>query len=106
MNTRYEVKAGKRFWSTLERLRPKYSHDEMREIILALKDCIRELEATGHVEENGWNEHLLVRAPFADGNHFEFHLYDDDVLVVYFRREAKRVIRMVGVYDHESMPSY
>lgn len=31
--------------------------------------------------------------PFGDGNHFEFHTFDDDVLVVYFKREAKRTIR-------------
>ena len=29
---------------------------------------------------------------------------DDDVLVVYFRREAKRTIRMVGIYDHDTIP--
>ncbi|MFQ7547093.1 MAG: hypothetical protein ACLRL3_00465 [Bifidobacterium adolescentis] len=37
-------------------------------------------------------------------NVFEFHTFEDDVLVVYFRREAKRTIRMVGIYDHDTIP--
>lgn len=56
------------------------------------------------MEESGWHDHPLERSPFGDGNHFEFHTFDDDVLVVYFRREAKRTIRMVGVYDHDTIP--
>ena len=31
-------------------------------------------------------------------------LHDGDVLVVYFKRESRRVIRMVGIYDHETTP--
>ena len=48
---------------------------------------------------------MLACQPFADGNHFEFHIHDDDVLVVYFKRERRHVIRMVGVFDHRSLPS-
>lgn len=46
----------------------------------------------------------LAHSPFEDVHHFEFHTFDDDVLVVYFRRESKRTIRMVGIYDHETIP--
>lgn len=64
----------------------------------------RGAEGAGTVTEAGWDDHRLVRPPFSDGLHFEFHVHDDDVLVVYFRRERRRVIRMVGIYDHDGIP--
>lgn len=100
----YQVKASDRFWLTLNPLRSKYTHDQIVEIICIVKDAIRELADKGYVDEAGWADHVLVRRPFADGCHFEFHIYDDDVLVVYFKRESKRTIRMVGIYDHDSIP--
>lgn len=102
----YEVRASRDFWASLDALRPKYTHDELAEIIRTIKACLHELEEKGYVDENGWNEHRLERSPFGDGNHFEFHIHDDDVLVVYFKRERHRVIRMVGIYDHENIPSH
>lgn len=102
--TRYTVKASEHFWLTLRPLRDKYSHEQIVEIINIVKEAIAELGEKGFVDEAGWDDHVLVRRPFADGNHFEFHIYDDDVLVVYFKREAKHVIRMVGIYDHETIP--
>lgn len=48
---------------------------------------------------------MLAHSPFADGHHFEFHTFDDDVLVVYFKRESKHVIRMVGIYSHDTIPN-
>lgn len=100
----WEVKAGAHFWRTLEPLKRKYPHREFVEIVNTVKDCIRELQEKGSVSECGWNEHVLERSPFDDGRHFEFHIHDDDVLVVYFKRVGRRTIRMVGVYDHESIP--
>lgn len=100
----WEVKAGDHFWLTAKPLKLKYSHRQFVEIINIVKEAIRELAEKGYVDENGWNDHQLVRKPFADGQHFEFHIYDDNVLVVYFKRESKRVIRMVGIYDHENLP--
>ncbi len=102
--SRYEVRISDRFWSTAKPLRAKYTHDQFLEIIGIVKEAIRELAEKGYVDEAGWDDHPLVRSPFADGNHFEFHIYDDDVLVVYFKRERRRVIRMVGIYDHETIP--
>lgn len=99
----YEVKVSAHFWSTLGPLRTKYAHEQMIEIINIVKDCIRELQAKGYVDENGWGEHRLVKPPYNDGMHYEFHIFDDDVLVVYFKREKNRTIRMVGIYDHESL---
>ena len=100
----YRVLASDHFWLTLNPLRRKYSHEQIVEIILIVKEAILELEEKGYVDEAGWNDHRLVRRPFADGSHFEFHIYDDDVLVVYFKRERKHMIRMVGIYDHSTLP--
>lgn len=104
MSAMYTVKAGRDFWNTLDPLRRKYSKSQFVEIVQIVKDCIRELQECGEVTENGWASHVLERAPFNDGLHYEFHIFDDDVLVVYLKRERKMVIRMVGVYDHESIP--
>ena len=101
----YEVRTGRHFWSTLGALRGKYTLEQYSELENMIKACIRELQKTGSVEEFGWSEHVLRKPPFADGIHIEFHTNDDDVLVVYFRREERRVIRMVGVYDHASLPN-
>ena len=87
------VKAGPSFWATLQPLRSTYSHEQVVEIILIVKDCIRELEEKGHVDVSGWH-----------GCHFEFYIYYDDFLVLYFKLERKRAIRMVGIYPHQSIP--
>ncbi len=105
MSLSYTVKAGRDFWRTLDPFRRKYSRSQFIEIVRIVKDCIRELQEHGEVTESGWAAHILERPPFNDGLHYEFHIFDDDVLVVYFKRERKRVIRMVGVYDHRSIPS-
>ena len=104
MRTAYEVVAGEHFWATLGALKGKYTKEQIVEIVGIVKECIRELQEIGRIEETGWSEHLLRRKPFSDGNHFEFHIFDDDVLVVYFKREKGRRIRMVGIYDHASIP--
>lgn len=78
---------------------------QFAEIIRIIKACIAELAQHGYVDENGWAEHMLEKSPFNDGLHYEFHVFDDDVLVVYLKREQRRVIRMVGVFDHESLSS-
>lgn len=101
----YKVRAGRDFWNTLTPLRPKYTREQFAEIIRIVRACINELARQGYVDENGWSEHLLKKSPFNDGSHYEFHIFDDDVLVVYFRRERRRIIRMVGVFDHESLSS-
>ena len=100
----FEVRASRHFWLTAQPLRGKYTREQFAEIMAIVREAIDELAEKGRVEECGWSEHPLVRRPFADGCHFEFHIYDDDVLVVYFKRESRRVIRMVGIYDHETIP--
>lgn len=104
MSSTYTVKAGHDFWKTLDPFRRKYSRAQFIEIVQIIKACIRELQMYGEVTENGWASHVLEKAPFGDGQHYEFHIFDDDVLDVYFKRERRMIIRMVGVYDHNSMP--
>lgn len=99
----YEVKVPRSFWRTMVALKPKYSHAEYVDAVNAVKDCIAELARTGMIEESGWDDHVLVRPSYNDGQHREAHTYDD-VLVVYFIRESNRSIRMVGVFDHDSIP--
>lgn len=76
----------------------------MIEILRSIYDSMQELETYGSIKETGWSEHQLKRHPFDDGAHYEFHIYDDDVLVVYFKIMRKHTIRMVGVYSHRSIP--
>lgn len=99
----YEVKYQGGFWNGLNLLSTKYTHEQLAEVIKSIKLCIKELEDKGYVDEEGWNDHFLVKKPFNDGHHREFHTYDDDVLVVYFRKMAPNVIRMVCITDHDGL---
>ena len=101
----WQVKATNAFWETVRPFRDKYPRRDYLALIKTIRAAILELEEKGHIEETSWDEHVLARQPFADGNHFEFHIHDDDVLVVSFKRERRHVIRMVGVFDHRSLPS-
>ena len=89
----WTVKASAAFWETVRPFRDKYPRQEYVEIIKTIR------------QETGWNEHRLELSPYNDGQHFELHVHGDDVLVVYFKRERKHIIRMVGVYDHRAIPS-
>ncbi|GAB2027143.1 hypothetical protein [Lactovum odontotermitis] len=101
----YKVTASNAFWRSGLFLRKKYSAKDYREIMRTIREVINELAENGTVNVNGWDEHILIHHPFADENHFECHIFDDDVLLVYFKREAKHVIRMVGIFDHETLPN-
>lgn len=99
----WQVRATNAFWSTVRPFKEKYPHREYLAIVNTIREAIAELYETGHVVESGWNEHVLRKYPFGDGTHFEFHIHDDDVLVVYCKRDHNRTIRMIGVFDHESI---
>ena len=101
----WEVRVSKRFWETIAVLREKYERAEYLELIDAVRDALDELAEKGSVTVAGWDEHVLIHAPFDDGCHFEFHIHDDDTLVVYFMRTSKHTIRMIGVYGHKSIPN-
>lgn len=101
----WEVKASPHFWRTALPLKSKYSREQFASIIRSIREAICELSEKGRIEETSWHDHMLAHSPFADGHHFEFHTFDDDVLVVYFKRESKHVIRMVGIYSHDTIPN-
>lgn len=101
---RWAVRASASFWSTVRPFKNIYPEREYLAIIKTIREAIAELEQYGRVMDTGWAEHRLEGSPFDDGNHFEFHIHDDDVLMVYFKRERNHRIRMVGVYRHDSIP--
>ena len=99
----WRVRATNAFWLTVRPFKEKYSHREYLSIVNTIREAIEELHETGHVVESGWNEYVLKKYPFGNGAHFKFHIHDDDVLVVYCKRDHNRTIRMIGVFDHESI---
>lgn len=101
----WTVLVSRGFWASLAKLRQKYGRQEYVEIVSAVRDALEELGEKGSVSIAGWDEHALRHAPFDSEGYYEFHLHDGDVLVVYFKCSAKRVIRMVGVYDHAGIPN-
>lgn len=101
----WDVRASASFWATVRPFKEQYPRNEYVAIIKTIREAIAELQSEGRIIETGWSEHRLKRSPFDDGNHFEFHIHDDDVLVVYFKRERNHRIRMVGVYSHETIPA-
>lgn len=101
----WDVRASASFWATVRPFKETYPKSEYLAIIKTICETIAELQREGRIIETGWSEHRLKRSPFGDGNHFEFHIHDDDVLVVYFKRERNRRIRMVGVYSHKTIPA-
>jgi len=66
--------------------------DELRELMITLQE-------TGYIPEE-YQDHVLEKKPWR-GFH-EFHLLDD-MLVVYFKIEKKKVIRMVTITNHEEL---
>lgn len=100
----WNVRATQDFWKTVDALKPKYTRAEFIEIVRTVREAILELQEDGHVTLIGWDEHVLSSPPFDDGSHFVFHIHDDDVLVVYFKRFGRHTIRMVGVYSHQTIP--
>lgn len=101
----WKVRASAAFWATVRPFKMAYPEQEYLAIIKTIREAITELEQYGCVRETGWSEHRLAESPFDDRNHFEFHIHDDDALVVYFKRTSNRTIRMVGVYSHSTIPS-
>ncbi len=108
---KWTVTASSAFWATVRPFKDTYPRGEYLSIIRTIREAIAELEQEGRVIHTGWSDHRLTRSPFDDarspfddGSHFEFHIHDDDVLVVYFKRERNRRIRMVGVYSHSTIP--
>lgn len=97
---KYKVDFAKRFWRSPRILKSKYTNEEYAEIIDEIKESIMILANTGELPEE-YGDHILVKTPYVDFN--EYHLYDDDVLVIYHRFETKKVLHFVEVIDHKHL---
>jgi len=75
------------------------SVQEVREARVAIIDAI-ELLAAGKALPDYYADHELKREPWS-GFH-EFHVMDD-LLVVYYRIDTKKRIRMVTITNHQEL---
>lgn len=97
----YEIRRTSQFKRHLNTLtkRLKLSKSEARETVIEIQEATKILAETGTLPaEHGYMLHELEHEPWL--NFMEFHV-SNDVLVVYFDRNKKNVIRMVGIYNHE-----
>lgn len=97
---RYEIDFAKRFWKSPRVLKSKYSNEQYAEIINEIKESILILSNDGILPKE-YDDHLLVKTPYIGFN--EYHLYDDDVLVIYHRFEDRKLFHFVEVIDHEHL---
>lgn len=99
---RYTVNIPDKFWRSAKKLRCKYTKDEFTEVIEEIKESIKIL-ANDSVLPDEYDDHPLRRSPYVNYN--EYHVYDDDVLIIYFRFEKKLYFRFVEITDHEHLRS-
>ena len=85
----WKVRASAAFWATVRPFKMAYPEREYLAIIKTIREAITELEQYGCVRETGWSEHRLAESPFDDGNHFEFHIHDDDALCCLLQKDVK-----------------
>ncbi|WP_251545422.1 type II toxin-antitoxin system mRNA interferase toxin, RelE/StbE family [Limosilactobacillus caecicola] len=97
---KYQVNIPDKFWLSIKNLRTQYTRDELSEIVAELKESIRMLANNGKLPDE-YHDHLLRRSPYVNYN--EYHIYDDDVLVIYQRREKKLYLRFVEVTNHQQL---
>ncbi|WP_318643739.1 type II toxin-antitoxin system YafQ family toxin [Bifidobacterium platyrrhinorum] len=82
-------------YTTLSRIHPELMDD--------LDDAIDHLQEYGTLPE-GYRPHVLDNAGGNYNGHWEFHLAGDiDVLVLYWKRADRTVIRMVRIGSHSDL---
>lgn len=97
---KYTVNIPEKFWRSAKRLRHKYTHEQFTELIKEIKESIKILANNGELPSE-YDDHLLRRSPYINYN--EYHVYDDDVLIIYYRYKRKFYFRFVEVTDHETL---
>lgn len=97
----YKLKTTKNFNKKLQNLQQLFNltKSDTKEIISEIKEVMLELEKTGSIPTE-YQDHKLTRAPWTGYN--EFHVLDD-LLVIYFKIEKKKVIRMVTITNHKEL---
>lgn len=96
----YEVDFAKRFWKSPRILKSKYTNEEYSEIIDEIKESILMLAQYGNLPRD-YDDHILMKTPYISFN--EYHLYDDDVLVIYHRFDSRKLLHFVEVTDHKHL---
>jgi mRNA interferase YafQ len=75
------------------------SKAEAIEAIFEIKEAVKILAETGTLPtQYGYYLHKLEREPWA--GFLEFHVADD-ILIVYADVTANKVIRLIGIYNHD-----
>lgn len=97
---KYKVKISKGFWRSAKRLKQKYTNEKYSQIIDEIRELIIIL-ANGGILPKEYQDHILRRSPYQ--NHREYHLYDDDILVIYVRKQKQLYLRFVEVIDHKNL---
>lgn len=97
---KYHVSINKNFWKSVKKLKHKYSDAEYVEIIDEIRESILLLADEGSLPPE-YKDHVLRRSPYQEHN--EYHLYDDNVLVIYVRSDKQLHLRFIEVTDHESL---
>lgn len=97
---KYTVNIPDKFWHSAKKLKYKYTNDQFADIVEKIKDSIKLLATMGKLPK-GYHDHLLRKSPYVNYN--EYYVYDDDVLVIYYRFEKKLYFRFVEVTDHEML---
>lgn len=93
----YKVKITHRFWKSADFLKQKYNKDEFKEIINEIEESILILRNKGRLSKN-YGDHVLRRSPFVGQR--EYHVYDDDVLIIYSKNTNKKILRFIRIVDH------
>lgn len=96
----YRIKITHRFWKSAEFLKTKYPKEEVKAIIAEIEESILILRHQGSLPQE-YDDHILRRSPFV-GQH-EYHVYDDDILIIYSKHENKKLFRFIMVLDHEML---
>lgn len=97
---KYQVNIPNKFWQSAKKLRTKYTKEEFTNIVAEIKESIQILSDKGKLPKE-YHDHQLRRSPYVNYN--EYHVYDDDVLVIYYRHEKKLYLRFVEVTDHKNL---
>lgn len=99
----YTLRTTKIFDKKLKNLQALFAltDSETKEVVNEIRELMRELQENGSVPKE-YQDHVLEKAPWIGYN--EFHVLDD-LLVIYFKIERKRTIRMVTITNHEELRS-
>lgn len=92
---KYQISVSSNFWKSAKSLRKKYTKEEYLQIVTELRESMLLLAYDGKLPQE-FLDHPLKRTPYIGFN--EYHIYDDDVLVIYSKN--KSTLNFFKVMDH------